>query len=184
MKSASWLVLAGLIAILGAMPVAQAIGLTSESGKEFTNVDAEMGKTSSGYYIQSDWAKNTKNGISTSGFGTGYNLKLGPLMLNAGAKAVYISPEKGDDGVAFPVGGGFSVNIFDGLQLFGEGYSAPHTMTNSVKNYVEANGGIAWTPMTPLRLNVGYRYSGVDGEDGRPGHRLIEGVYAGAGLTF
>ncbi len=27
-------------------------------------------------------------------------------MLNAGAKAIYLGPKKGDNGVAFPVGGG------------------------------------------------------------------------------
>ena len=41
----------------------------------------------------------------------GYNFEVGPVMLNAGAKALYVGPKKGDNGVAFPIGGGVSVAL-------------------------------------------------------------------------
>ncbi len=55
-------------------------------------------------------------------------------MLNAGAKALYVGPKKGDNGVAFPVGGGVNVALTDSIRVFGEGYVAPDGLNNSVKN--------------------------------------------------
>ena len=105
-------------------------------------------------------------------------------MFNLGTKAVYIEPRKGDNGIAFPVGGGVNISLFDGLAIYGEGYSATKSQANSVKNYVEANAGMSWQPITPVMVKVGYRHVSVDGEKGRPGHTLIDGPYAGVGLTF
>jgi hypothetical protein len=72
--------------------------------------------------------------------------------------------------VAFPIGGGVNVALTDSIHVFGEGYAAPEGLNNSVKNYVEANGGVSWTPITPVTLKVGYRHVSVDGKDGRPNH--------------
>ena len=88
------------------------------------------------------------------------------------------------DGVAFPIGGGVNVALTDSIHVYGEGYVAPEGLNNSVKNYVEANGGVSWTPVTPLTLKVGYRHVSVDGKDGRPGHTLIDGAYVGGGVSF
>lgn len=38
-------------------------------------------------------AENTDDGTQTGGVGAGYN-RSGPVMLNAGAKAIYIGPKK------------------------------------------------------------------------------------------
>ncbi|KAG6335989.1 hypothetical protein ID866_3111 [Astraeus odoratus] len=103
-----------------------------------------MGKSSSGVYLESNWLKNTDDGTQTGGVGAGYNLEVGPVMLNAGAKAIYIGPKKGDNGVAFPIGGGVNVALTDSIHVYGEGYAAPEGLNNSVKNYVEANGGYKW----------------------------------------
>ncbi len=65
--------------------------------------------------------------------------------------------------------------------MFGEGYVAPDGLNNSVKNYVEANGGVSWSPIGPVTLKVGYRHVSVDGKEGRPNHTLIDGAYVGAG---
>lgn len=161
-----------------------AMGGFVEQGKNFSNISGELGKTSSGLYIEGSWTKNTDDGVSYGGAGLGYNLKLGPLMLNAGAKAVYLEPRKGDDGVAFPIGGGISLALPAGFALYGEGYSAPNGLTNSVKNYVEADGGISWSPVGPVIVKAGYRYAGVDGKDGHAGHTLVDGPYIGLGAQF
>lgn len=181
MKKLNVIVFTSLIA---ASASSFAMGITAEQGKNFTNLNAEMGKYTSGVYLESSWLKNTQDGIQLGGAGAGYNFELGPVMVNAGAKATYLGSKKGDTGVAFPVGGGISLAVTDSVKIYGEGYSANKSLANSVKNYVEANGGIRWTPVTPLTLNVGYRYAGVDGKDGRPGHTLVEGVYVGGGLIF
>ncbi|ROH00718.1 porin, partial [Klebsiella pneumoniae] len=142
------------------------------------------GKSSSGLYAESHWLKNTDDGSQTGGVGAGYNLEVGPVMLNAGAKAIYLGPKKGDNGVAFPVGGGVNVALTDSIHVFGEGYVAPDGLNNSVKNYVEANGGVSWSPIGPVTLKVGYRHVSVDGKEGRPNHTLIDGAYVDGGVTF
>lgn len=87
--------------------------------------------------------------------------------------------------MAFPIGGGVNVALTDSIHLYGEGYAAPGGPEQQrVKNYVEANGGVSWTPITPVTLKVGYRHVSVDGKDGRPGHTLIDGAYVGGGVTF
>lgn len=173
-----------LLSLMATSISASAMGFTVEQGKTFTNLNMEMGKSSSGVYLESNWLKNTKDGSQIGGAGLGYNLEFGPVMINAGTKATYLGPKKGDNGVAFPVGGGITIAFTDTLNIYGEGYSAPKGLTNSVKNYVEANGGISWTPLTPLTLKLGYRHVSVDGKDGRPGHTIIDGPYLGGGLTF
>ncbi|EOW6839574.1 TPA: YfaZ family outer membrane protein [Klebsiella pneumoniae] len=181
MRKLNILILAALIAVSGS---AMAVGFTVEQGKNFTNLNMEMGKSSSGLYAESHWLKNTDDGSQTGGVGAGYNLEVGPVMLNAGAKAIYLGPKKGDNGVAFPVGGGVNVALTDSIHVFGEGYVAPDGLNNSVKNYVEANGGVSWSPIGPVTLKVGYRHVSVDGKEGRPNHTLIDGAYVGGGVTF
>ncbi|HBT6898925.1 TPA: porin, partial [Klebsiella pneumoniae] len=98
MRKLNILILAALTAVSGS---AMAVGFTVEQGKNFTNLNMEMGKSSSGLYAESHWLKNTDDGSQTGGVGAGYNLEVGPVMLNAGAKAIYLGPKKGDNGVAF-----------------------------------------------------------------------------------
>ncbi|HIB5501135.1 TPA: YfaZ family outer membrane protein, partial [Klebsiella pneumoniae] len=118
MRKLNILILAALTAVSGS---AMAVGFTVEQGKNFTNLNMEMGKSSSGLYAESHWLKNTDDGSQTGGVGAGYNLEVGPVMLNAGAKAIYLGPKKGDNGVAFPVGGGVNVALTDSIHVFGEG---------------------------------------------------------------
>lgn len=181
MKKLNIIVFASLIATSTS---SFAMGVTAEQGKNFTNLTAEMGKDSSGIYLEGNWFKNTRDGAQLGGAGAGYNLDLGPVMVNLGAKATYLGPKKGDNGVVFPIGGGVSYAVTDSVKLYGEGYSAPKSLANSVKNYAEANAGISWTPVTPVTLKAGYRYAGVDGKDGRPGHTLVDGLYVGGGVIF
>lgn len=106
MKKLNIFILATLTAISGS---AMAMGGSIEQSKNFTNLNLEMGKSSSGLYAEGNWLKNTDDGTQTGGVGAGYNLEVGPVMLNAGAKAIYLAPKKGDNGVAFPIGGGVNL---------------------------------------------------------------------------
>lgn len=163
---------------------ALAIGMTAEQGKNFTNLNAEIGKSSSGAYIEGNWLKNTEDGMYTGGLGLGYNLHLGPVMINAGAKAVYLEQKNGENGVTYPVGGGVIINLTDSIHLYGEGYTASNSISNSIKKYTEANGGISWTPFTPVTLKVGYRYVSAGVKEEHSSHNLIDGTYIGGGVTF
>lgn len=97
----------------------------TEQGKNFTALDAEVGRSSGGLYLDSQWVKNTDDGVQIGQAGTGYSLEPGPVMLSAGIKATYIGGKKGDNGIAFPAGGGVRLNLPANFSLYGEGYSAP-----------------------------------------------------------
>lgn len=176
--------LTALISLLITSTSAIAMGVSMEQGKNFTNLNGEIGKDSGGIFLESNWLKNTQDGTQVGSVGTGYNLELGPVMLTAGVKAAYLGPKKGDNGVAFPVGGGVRIALPANFALYGEGYSAPRGLTNSVNNYIEANGGISWSPLGPLTVKAGYRHASVDGKSGHQNHTLIDGPFIGAGLTF
>ena len=91
MKKLNILILSALTAVSGS---ALAMGGSIEQGKNFTNLNVEMGKSTSGLYAEGNWLKNTDDGTQTGGVGAGYNLEVGPVMLNAGAKAIYLGPKK------------------------------------------------------------------------------------------
>ena len=52
----------------------------------------------------------------------GYNFDLGPFLLTAGGKAVYLNPNDGDEGYAIALGGGAQLPLGDFFTLFGEAY--------------------------------------------------------------
>jgi hypothetical protein len=91
MKKLNILILSALTAVSGS---ALAMGGSIEQGKNFTNLNVEMGKSTSGLYTEGNWLKNTDDGTTTGGVGAGYNFEVGPVMLNAGAKALYVGPKK------------------------------------------------------------------------------------------
>ena len=59
MKKLNILLLTALTAVSGS---ALALGGSVEQGKNFTNLNLEMGKSSSGLYVESNWLKNTDDG--------------------------------------------------------------------------------------------------------------------------
>lgn len=163
----------------------QAIDMGAKAGTHFTELEGGMGRQTSGLYVDGNWAKNTQNGRQAAGVGAGFNIPVGPAMINLGAKAVYLQGSTSDnEGVAFPVGGGINIPFTDSLAFYAEGYAAPDSLTNRTKNYVEADGGFSWIPMAPVKVKAGYRYIGVDGSAGNPNERIIDGAYLGAELDF
>ena len=117
MRKLNILILAALTAVSGS---AMAVGFTVEQGKNFTNLNMEMGKSSSGLYAESHWLKNTDDGSQTGGVGAGYNLEVGPVMLNAGAKAIYLGPKKAITASRFRSAAGVNVALTDSIHVFGE----------------------------------------------------------------
>ncbi|RJT50859.1 MULTISPECIES: YfaZ family outer membrane protein [Rahnella] len=163
----------------------QAVELGAKAGTDFTELNAGMGRQTSGLYIDGNWAKNTKNGRQIGGAATGFNIPVGPAMINLGAKALYMQGSTSDnEGVAFPVGGGITVPFTDSLAFYAEGYSAPDALSNRVKSYTEADAGFSWVPFAPVKVKAGYRYIGLDGTAGNPNERIIDGAYLGAEMDF
>ena len=62
MKKLNILLLSALTALSGS---ALAMVGSIEQGKNFTNLNLEMGKSSSGVYLVSNWLKNTDDGTQT-----------------------------------------------------------------------------------------------------------------------
>lgn len=184
-KIKSAIAASALVVMMAAAGQAQALELGAKAGSDFTELDVGMGRQTSGLYLSGNWAKDTKNGRQVGGIGAGFNIPVGPAMINLGAKSVYLQGTTSDnEGVAFPVGGGITITFTDSLAFYGEGYVAPDALNNSVKSYIEADGGLSWVPFRPLKLKAGYRYVGIDGTAGNPNERIIDGAYLGAELDF
>ena len=71
MKKLNVLLLSALTVLSGS---ALAMGGTIEQGKNFTNLNLEMGKSSSGVYLESNWLTDTApelpfGGVKRSGYG-------------------------------------------------------------------------------------------------------------------
>lgn len=170
-----------LIVVFGFVMV---VGFIVEQGKNFINLNMEMGKFFFGLYVESYWLKNIDDGSQIGGVGVGYNLEVGLVMFNVGVKVIYFGLKKGDNGVVFLVGGGVNVILIDSIYVFGEGYVVLDGLNNSVKNYVEVNGGVSWFLIGLVMLKVGYCYVSVDGKEGCLNYILIDGVYVGGGVIF
>ncbi|MCS5874288.1 YfaZ family protein [Klebsiella pneumoniae subsp. pneumoniae] len=138
-----------------------------------------MGKSSSGLYAESHWLKNTDDGSQTGGVGAGLQPGSGPGDAQRRRRKPSTSGRKKAITASRFRSAGVNVALTDSIHVFGEGYVAPDGLNNSVKNYVEANGGVSWSPIGPVTLKVGYRHVSVDGKEGRPNHTLIDGAYVG-----
>ncbi|GBP03557.1 hypothetical protein EVAR_101247_1 [Eumeta japonica] len=129
---------------------AMAIGLNAEQGKNTSALDAEIGRSSGGLYLDSQWIKIRQMVCRLV-------RRVPVITRNRSGDADRWREsdlhrwQKGDNGVAFPVGGG-EINLPADFAIYGEGYSAPEQLTNSVKNFVEANAGVSWSPLGPLVL--------------------------------
>src|SRR5688572_32085097 len=75
----------------------QAVELGAKAGTNFTELNAGMGRQTSGLYVEGNWAKNTQNGRQIGGVSTGFNIPAGPAMINLGAKALYMQGSTSDN---------------------------------------------------------------------------------------
>ncbi|CAM8126908.1 YfaZ [Klebsiella michiganensis] len=70
------------------------LNLHGEAGSAFTNLSASFGAEHPGMTVSGNWAHSDNDG-DTAGLGLGYNFNLGPFLLTAGGKALYLNPKDG-----------------------------------------------------------------------------------------
>lgn len=99
--------LAGLAGMLLVSASVNAMSISGQAGKEYTNIGVGFGTESTGLALSGNWTHNDDDG-DVAGVGLGLNLPLGPLMATVGGKGVYTNPNYGDEGYAAAVGGGLS----------------------------------------------------------------------------
>ncbi|WAT01607.1 YfaZ family outer membrane protein [Rouxiella chamberiensis] len=177
------LVACSAAALLMTTVSAHAIGVNAQIGQHYTNLGVGFGTTTPGLALSGNWAHSDNDG-DVAGVGLGYNIALGPVMATVGGKALYTHPKDGDEGYAIPVGGGLQLPLGRYVSLYGEGYYAPDSLSSGVNNYKEANGGVRFTPISLVTVDVGYRYQALEGKDGHRDNIIADGAYIGGAVNF
>ncbi|MBP9643740.1 MAG: porin [Budvicia sp.] len=162
---------------------ASAISIHGQAGENYTNVQVGIGTESTGLAATANWARSDHDG-DVVGLGLGVNLPIGPMMATVGGKALYLSPERGDDGYAAAVGGGLRWPVTSNIALYGEGYYAPESLTSGVHDYYEAAGGVRLSVIRPISVDAGYRYIKLSGKEGNRDNVVADGPYLGASVSF
>mgnify|MGYP002678137881 CR=1 FL=1 len=155
--------LAGLAGMLLVSASVNAMSISGQAGKEYTNIGV---------------------GFGTETTGLALNLPLGPLMATVGGKGVYTNPNYGDEGYAAAVGGGLQWKIGNSFRLFGEYYYSPDSLSSGIQSYEEANAGARYTIMRPVSIEAGYRYLNLSGKDGNRDNAVADGPYVGVNASF
>ena len=161
-----------------------AMELGGEVGQQHLQLKAATTTEDNGLIYNASWTKNFQDGPNVGGAGVDYQLSYDFAKFHAGIKTLYIAPKKGDNGFAVPFGGGVDIPVNDSINIYGESYVAPRGLNNAVENYVEVDAGVAWKPNANMKVNVGYRYMGVNGKSSTPNHTLLDGAYIGSSLSF
>lgn len=175
---------AGAVAsLMFATASVSAISVTSEVGKNYTNVGVGFGTTTPGLSLSGNWAYSDNDG-NVAGLGVGYNIPVGPIMATVGAKALYMGPKDGDNGFATAVGGGLQLPVGSLFSLYGDYYYSPNALSSGVNSYTEANAGVRLTAIPLVTVSVGYRYMAMDGKDGNRDNVIIDGAYIGGAVNF
>ncbi|EHM44791.1 YfaZ family outer membrane protein [Yokenella regensburgei] len=175
--------LVGLAGLMLVSASANAISISGQAGKDYTNVGVGFGTESAGLALTGNWAHNDDDG-DVAGLGLGLNVPLGPFLATVGGKGIYTNPKSGSEGYAAAVGGGLQWKITDSIGLFGEYYYSPDSLSSGIDSYQEANAGARWTIMRPITIEAGYRYLNLAGKDGHRDNTIADGPYVGASVGF
>ncbi len=168
--------------LLMASTAAQAISSGGELGRHYTRVGIGLGTDSPGLGLSGTWVDNDKQGTVT-GMGLDYRIPLGPVMVAAGGRALYTSPNFSEDGLVLAVGGGASFTFFPMFSLYGDYYYSPDSLSSGLKNYTEASAGLRFTPIMLASVSLGYRYLMLEGRNSHRS-RIADGIYLGGSVHF
>lgn len=165
------------------MSSAQAVSVSAQAGKHYTELSAGLGNQNAGLAFNGSWARSDHDGQMGS-LGATFGLPVGPFAAYVGGKALYLSPDKNSSGAALAVGGGLNWQAMPSLNLYGEAYGAPESLTSGSKSYVEVKTGARYTVFKPLSIDAGYRLIDMKGTHGKSSDKIADGWYVGAGLSF
>ncbi|EKT55595.1 YfaZ family outer membrane protein [Providencia sneebia] len=162
---------------------AQAISANAEIGEHFTVLNAGLGTKGSGVAFDGAWARSDHNGQMGS-LGASFGLPIGPFSAYVGGKALYLSPKDNKDGMALAAGAGIGWDVLPSLNIHGEAYGAPASLTSGSESFTEAKVGARYTVFKPLHIDAGYRIIDIKGNHNNPNNKIADGFYVGAGLSF
>ena len=162
---------------------AQAVSVSAQAGKHYTELSAGLGNQNAGLAFNGSWARSDHDGQMGS-LGATFGLPVGPFAAYAGGKALYLSPEDNSNGAALAVGGGLNWQALPSLNIYGEAYGAPESLTSGSKSYVETKAGARYTVFKPLSIDAGYRMIEMKGTHSKSNETIADGFYLGAGLSF
>ncbi|EMI5491205.1 porin [Providencia stuartii] len=162
---------------------AQAISVNASAGEHYTELSAGIGTKGSGLAFDGSWARSDHNGQMGS-LGATFGLPLGPFSAYVGGKALYLSPEDNKNGMALAAGAGLGWQALPSLNIYGEAYGAPASLTSGSDAYTEAKVGARYTVFKPLSVDAGYRIIDIKGNHNNPNNKIADGWYVGAGLSF
>ncbi|PBI80447.1 porin [Rahnella victoriana] len=172
-----------LMAALLATGSANAVSIHGEAGQNWTDLGVSFGANDPGLTFGGNWAHSEDDG-DIAGINLGLNLPLGPVLFTMGGKALYLSPDDGDDGYAIAIGGGAQLPLGEHFTVFGDAYYSPDSLSSGVKEYVEANAGVRWKVIPLMSVEAGYRYVDMAGKHGRRDNTIADGAYAGVNFNF
>lgn len=162
---------------------AHAVSVSAQAGKHYTELDASLGNRDAGLALNGSWVRSDHDGQLGS-VGATFGLPLGPFAAYVGGKALYLSPDNNSNGAALAVGGGLNWQVLPSLNIYGEAYGAPESLTSGSKSYVEAKAGARYTVFKPLSIDAGYRVIEMKGTHNKSNEKIADGLYLGAGLSF
>ncbi|BCL76082.1 membrane protein [Jeongeupia sp. HS-3] len=160
---------------------AQAIEVNGSAGDAYQHIDGNASML--GIDFSADWTHNDHKG-EVGGVGIGIKLPVPVVDIALGGKAVYLSPTDMDTEYAAALGGRFTVPLGEHFAMYGSAYYAPDGFASgNVKTFTDAAIGVRWNIIKPVSIDVGYRYTAIDRDNGGE-IRIADGVYGGLGVRF
>ncbi|OON41688.1 porin [Izhakiella australiensis] len=175
--------LTGGLVLLAAATSAQAIDGSVTVGKKYTNINAGLGTSTPGLFLNGNWMRSNDDG-NLVGLGLGYNFAYDGLMLSPGVRTMYVNPRDSKDGYANAIGLGARYAFNSQFGVYGSYYWAPESFSHNIDSYQDIQGGVSFSPISMLTLNAGYQYLVLNGEHNNKNNVLADGPYIGASLHF
>lgn len=177
-KSSTWLALAAALVFSSA---AQAGSLATSFGESQIGLDFNH-QIAPNISLTAGLLHNFDQDDTQGSVGLGYTLPLGAASLTVGGRANWLSLDGHSDEMTLAVGGDVQIPLGKSLAVYSSAYWGPFA-TGGVDASFDGRVGVNWRVMKAVALDLGYRYSSVEFENGHK-HDLADGVYAGVNVMF
>ena len=161
----------------------QAIEGAMDIGKNYTNLTIGLGTNSPGFFLAGNWLRSNHDG-NMSALALGYRIEAGGLTIAPSLRGMYIDPRHDKSGYASGLGVDASFAFDDMFGIYGNYYWSPESMANNVKSFHEIGGGFSFTPISLLKVRIGYQYLKLRSKSGSKDSVLSDGPYIGASLLL